>query len=263
MLQGSVTFTSTVTSTATMPTGNVSFMDGSTLLGTVALNNGTATLMTSSLATGSHNITVVYGGDANYLTASSTAVVETVLDFLLKPTGSAGASQTVVPGSAATYQVAITPTTGTSFPVAATLTVSGLPAGATATLNTTPWSQLSATSWQVPATTTLDNVSLTFRVPGETAANHVPRDPGGNVPSIAWGLLLLPFAYRLRRAGGKLMGRVAMLLVVVAGLAAIGGMAGCGAHNGFFGQAPQNYTVTVTVTAGSVSHSTDLTLNVQ
>jgi hypothetical protein len=51
--------------------------------------------------------------------------------------------------------------------------------------------------------------------------------------------------------------------MMAAALTAIAGLSGCGSRNGFFGEAPRTYTVTVTVTAGSVSHSTDLTLNVQ
>ena len=262
MLLGPVTFTTAVTSSGSMPSGTVNFTDGGTVLGTAVLSNGTASLTTSALTAGTHTISVVYGGDANYLTRSSNTVPETVLDFSLKPAGSAGVSQTVVPGNSAVYQVAITPTIGANFPVAATLTVSGLPQGATAKLNTAPWTQLSATSWQVPATTTLDDVSLTFHVPGQAVAAQSTKG-SDRLPSAAWGILLLPFAYRFGRAGKRLAGRLVVLLITVAPLTAIVGLSGCGFHNGFFGQSPQAYTVTVTVTAGSVSHSTDLTLNVQ
>jgi len=166
----------------------------------------------------------------------------------------------VVPGSSATYHVAITPSSGTSFPVAAVLKVSGLPQGATATLNTAPWTQLTATSWQVPATTTLGNVSLAFHVPQQTPAPETARGAGGRLPT-ALGLLLLPFVYKLGRT--RLAGRLGVLLIVSSALTAIIGLSGCGVRTGFFGEAPQTYTVTVTVTAGSVSHTTDLTLNVQ
>ena len=63
-----VTFTATVTpSTAT---GTVTFKDGSTPLGTVSLSSGTATLPISAMAVGSHTISAVYNGDANFLTSS-------------------------------------------------------------------------------------------------------------------------------------------------------------------------------------------------
>ncbi len=48
------------------PTGTVQFMDGGVALGaTQTLVNGVASLTTSSLAAGSHNITAVYSGDTN------------------------------------------------------------------------------------------------------------------------------------------------------------------------------------------------------
>ncbi|MGD9924929.1 MAG: Ig-like domain-containing protein, partial [Pseudorhodoplanes sp.] len=58
-----VTFTATVTGLS--PTGSVTFRDGATVLGTVALSGGQANLSTSALAAGSHSITAEYGGDAN------------------------------------------------------------------------------------------------------------------------------------------------------------------------------------------------------
>ena len=60
------TFTATVNVTAPgsgVPTGMVTFKDGRTILGTVALGvSGTASIGTSALAVGSHTITVSYGG---------------------------------------------------------------------------------------------------------------------------------------------------------------------------------------------------------
>ena len=65
-----VTFTATVATKAAVagiPTGIVTFFDGSTVLGTGTLNaSGKATFSTCSLAVGSHTITVAYAGDANH-----------------------------------------------------------------------------------------------------------------------------------------------------------------------------------------------------
>jgi ABC-type glycerol-3-phosphate transport system substrate-binding protein len=57
--------------------------------------------------------------------------------------------------------------------------------------------------------------------------------------------------------------KVLLMLLLAAGMAATAGLGGCGSSNGFFGQPQSSYNVTVTVTAGSLSHSTNLTLNVQ
>jgi len=73
----SVTFTATVTAKSPgsgTPTGQVTFMDGSTQLGNATLSGGTATLTTSSLSVGNHAITVVYGGNTDFLTSTSTAL---------------------------------------------------------------------------------------------------------------------------------------------------------------------------------------------
>ena len=88
-LSQTVTLTATVTvvapgsSTPTGPTGTVTFSDGTTTLGTAALNSaGTATFSTSSLASEGHSITASYGGDANFAGSASTA---TSLSVTLAP----------------------------------------------------------------------------------------------------------------------------------------------------------------------------------
>ena len=76
-----VTFTATVfpQSGSGAPTGTVTFMDGSTSLGTAPLNGANqATFTTSSLAAGTHPITAVYGGDNSFATSTSAALSQTV-----------------------------------------------------------------------------------------------------------------------------------------------------------------------------------------
>jgi hypothetical protein len=71
-----VTFTVTVkSSTSGTPTGSVTFKDGSTALGTKALSGGKATFATTSLAVGTHSITVAYAGDVHFK-ASTTPVLK-------------------------------------------------------------------------------------------------------------------------------------------------------------------------------------------
>jgi hypothetical protein len=80
-----VTFTATVAPVAPgagVPTGTVTFRDGPTALGTgtlAAVSGGVqATFTTSTLATGSHTITAVYGGDASFAGSTSPAITHTV-----------------------------------------------------------------------------------------------------------------------------------------------------------------------------------------
>jgi hypothetical protein len=71
-----VTLTATVSGAS--PTGNVTFYDGMTVLGTQPLAAGTATLANVALAVGMHSLTAVYAGDANNATSTSAAVAVTV-----------------------------------------------------------------------------------------------------------------------------------------------------------------------------------------
>lgn len=71
-----VTLTATVT--GTNATGNVTFKDGTTTIGTSAVTAGVATLATSFSTKASHSLKAVYAGDTNNLTSTSATVVETV-----------------------------------------------------------------------------------------------------------------------------------------------------------------------------------------
>ncbi len=71
-----VTFTATVTPSAI--TGNVTFSDGSTALGSAPITNGQAVFTTSALAPGSHSITSSLAGTSNFTAATSTAVTTPV-----------------------------------------------------------------------------------------------------------------------------------------------------------------------------------------
>jgi hypothetical protein len=63
-----------------MPTGTITFKDGNTVLGTVAVGSGgIATFVTGFAATGGHSITAVYSGSGNFLGGTSAAVTETVV----------------------------------------------------------------------------------------------------------------------------------------------------------------------------------------
>ncbi len=69
-----VTFTVTVSPLAPgggTPTGTVTFMDGLTRLGTASLIGGQATFTASNLTAGSHAISAVFSGDADFLASTS------------------------------------------------------------------------------------------------------------------------------------------------------------------------------------------------
>jgi hypothetical protein len=75
----SVTFTAAVTSAESNASGTVVFNDGSTTLGSGALNaSGIATFTTAGLALGVRSITAVYGGDSNNSGSTSAVLSQTV-----------------------------------------------------------------------------------------------------------------------------------------------------------------------------------------
>lgn len=145
----SVTFSDSIALvTGIPPTGTVTFYNGATSIGTVAItSSGGAMLMTVSLPAGTDNITAVYSGDSNYLSTSN-AVMETVSkaggsDALIASTLNAVAGQQVTLTDTLPIVAGIAPTgtvtfyTGTSAigissintSGAATLTTASLPVG--------------------------------------------------------------------------------------------------------------------------------------
>jgi sugar lactone lactonase YvrE len=75
-----VTFTASVaTSGTSAPTGSVKFSDGTVSVGTAVLSGtGVAAFSTTTLATGSHQVTAVYSGDDQNASATSSVLIEVV-----------------------------------------------------------------------------------------------------------------------------------------------------------------------------------------
>ncbi len=76
----SVTLSATVSSSNGTPANgeNVTFLSGTTTLGTGQLTSGVASLTTTALPVGTDSITAAYGGDTTFVGSSSTAVSQVV-----------------------------------------------------------------------------------------------------------------------------------------------------------------------------------------
>lgn len=232
--------------TAGVPTGTVSLMDGNSVLGSVQLGTAFTAL---GLPAGSHSIVAVYSGDPHFLSGSSAAVVVTVgapaADFTLASSGAS--TQTVAIGTAATFQFNVA-VQGAALSSPILLAVKGIPPGATASL-----SQAS-----VPPGSG-SRFTLTVQTPKATNIVPCPRQ------TVWWAILLLPAGmWRLRRTGGVRLAIVAASCILLALLPT-----GCGDRkNMSSGQShPSTYTITVTGTAtgssgGVLQHSADVTLEV-
>src|SRR5579864_1816302 len=132
----SVTFTATVKpSGSKAPTGIATFMDGSSFLGTATLVSSVGALTTSSLAAGTHSITVVYGGDANNARSTSAALTETVTASSSSTTTTlASSANPAIVGAAVTFTATVT-TSGSKTPTGNVTFSDGSTVLGTGTLN--------------------------------------------------------------------------------------------------------------------------------
>jgi hypothetical protein len=104
----SVTFTATLSGSGAKPTGNVTFLDGQTQLGTAPITAGVATYSTSTLAIGAHSITASYAGDSNYLASASSVVTEQVNPLLVPGVTLTTPTTTVNVGQPVTFTATLT-----------------------------------------------------------------------------------------------------------------------------------------------------------
>ena len=248
----SVTFTAQVTPTGSgTPTGTVTFLNGTTSLGTGTLNaGGQATYSTSSLAAGSYSVTATYGGDTTFAASTSSAVALTVTgagvgsDFTLA--ASVG-KLTIAAGKSGTDTITVTPMSG--FNQATSFACSGLPAAAACS-----FSPASVTPNGAAASST-----MTITTAAASGRNVNPWPFAGGGVAFAMGLFLV----RGRKHLPNVLGLVLLLL-------GIGGMAsGCGGSSSAksSGTPAGTSTVTITATSGTgttaLSHTTTLSLTIQ
>jgi hypothetical protein len=201
-----------------------------------------------------HTITATYSGDIDFLTSSNTStttVTVAPLDFTMTVTGPS--NQTVIPGSSISYQVTVTPDYG-SYAGTVNFVVSGLPTGATVTFSP---ANIAANGGQ-------QTITVTIKTAAAVAAIHVPARPsvGRRMEPFALAILLLFGIGGLRKRGRNLRRTLGVMVLLLGGAATLV-ISGCGGNNGYFAQAPQNYTVTITATAGNLVHTTTVTLNLQ
>jgi hypothetical protein len=148
----------------------------------------------------------------------------------------------------------------TAFTTAVIFSVSGLPPGATCTFSPGTLAAGLGTS-NVTFTVNLAGQSATFSDPIQLSKGRLP---------LALGLMLLPFASRLRRVARRLnrpvINRTICLAVLgFAGMAAFAGLTGCGeiTSGARLEILPQSYSLTITATSGLASNSTAVNLTVQ
>ncbi len=261
---------------AATPTQTVTFLNGSTVLGTASVNGNTATLVTTTLPTGTLNVVASYAGDINYVGSSSTAV-----PFIVSPAtfvlSSSTMSLTVPNGGSGNINFTVTPISGYSGTIG--IACSGLPANSSCSFNPNAFqikAYSSATS-TTPASggpQTVTVTILTGQVPVVAPpavgrlSSHGPFD---RLP-IAFAFLLLgPIGLtgrRLLKRHGKSRTSLVRLLTLLVFLAAgVGASIVSGCSSGLLGVTPAgSSTVKITVSGAPVAataQTAQLTLQVQ
>ena len=232
----SVTFTATAATTGSFvitPTGTVTFYDGTNNIGSGILTNGVATLTTSTLAAGLHQITATYPGSATMAPSRSVAVAEQVNSSL----ASAGTgflmsvSPTAFPvviGGSSSVVVSILELNNFSQPV--TLSCIGLPAESTCTFAIPT----------IPAAGGSTPLTVTVTAPHNCGVTTLSSLGGSTYLSIFAAVALAFFARRRRLLKGLLLAAVLCILPAISG---------CGNCTDL-GVKPGTYTFTVVGTAG-------------
>jgi hypothetical protein len=235
-----------------VPTGTVTFLDGSNSLGVAQLSaSGGATLGLASLPVGTNSISASYGGDANDSASTSAAItvdVSTPEYALVVSTSSVN----LTPGQRSTLAVTLIPENGFNLPI--TLTCSGLPQGANCAFDP---------STVTPSgTPVMSTVTITAPAMMAQEWRHAPRGARGGQLVFAWvmpwGFIpLLGFA-KTRRGSriGRWLFRLTLTAALVAGSLWV---SGCG-----YSANRVAFVVTITASAPNAqTHTSQITVNLQ
>ena len=248
------TFTATVSSTAGTPTGNVTFLDGVTSLGTAALSSGVATLSNNSLALGTHSITAQYLGNSDYVGSTSTATSQDVTApaITINTGGSSSTplTATVTAGGSGTLQFTLDSAGTLTTPI--TFSCLGLPTGAQCIFSP---DQVDPASLPVTVTVTITTTRL------EILGHRGPYNSPWTLAVVLPAVCLLPFAGR-RGKRRWLLGvlGLALLLALVLGVGC-GGSPNTPITNVQQSTSPGTYPVTIVAhSAGAVQGS--ITFNI-
>ncbi len=264
----SVTLTATVTSTAGMPAGSVTFYNGSTSLGVGTLNgSGVATLSSTALPAGTDTATATYAAAGNFAGSSSPGATLTISAAPVKPLGAYTVAAnpttlTIAAGGAGKTTLIFTPTGGYSGTVS--LSCLNLPANATCAFAANQVT-LSGNNQSV-------NTGLTINTTMQTAKNVPSNAPQSPFSPALFALVfwcpggLTGLAVLARRRKLVKTKRLWHLCLLLAGAWVFAlGLSGCGMHGFVANVTPGTSQVTVvaTGTSGSVvtTQTVALTIN--
>jgi streptogramin lyase len=239
-LDNAFVLTATVSSNYGTPVGNLTIYDGTTAIGSGALDgNGSFTLNISTMTRGNHLLTASYAGTTFFLPSVSPVLTEQIVDFSFTPLQ---ASKTVLPGQYVTYSLTVAPLLpATSMPSAIQLTQTGIP---------------DISSYKISVVTIpAGSGSTTFTVTISAPIGFAQSNRGG-IPTLALALMILPLSLRLNKRLRKRMQKLSIITFLLAALGAAMLIQGCGNVIN-----PRTYNIQITGTAGALTHTADLTMN--
>jgi len=231
------------------PTGTVAFYDGTTLLGTASVNNGSATFGAPLQATGKHSLLAVYSGDSNFNlnTSSTSTVTVTALTPAFSLSGTPS-TLTLVDGTSGLVTLGLS--ANATYSGTVSLTCSGAPANASCGFSS------SSVTLTAGSTTT---ATLVVGTTGAKATLHTPPSPWQSTAPIA-SIASLFAMFFARRRRMLLQGVLFVPLFAIVALGATG-CSGGGPTVPAVGK--QSFTITVTATpTGTAGTPQTTTVNV-
>ena len=245
-----ITLTATTNSPSGVPTGQVTFLDGNTSLGTSTLDGtGVAILRINTLAAGTHALTASYGGDDKFASSTAAAVTINIAnpDFSV---AAAPGSASVIAGQSTQFLLTVTPAGGFvnnvtfSCPPATGITCSFNPA------TVTPANGAASTTLTVTTSSTVSRYGML-----------APEWIGPWALLFALGLCSLAMwtSGKARTLRPSLMTATVAMAIVAMALA----IAGCGGYSSSKQANRGTATVLVTAQSGTLSHSTSVSVTVQ
>jgi large repetitive protein len=129
-----ITLSASVTGPGGTPSGTVTFLDGTTALGTAKLITGSATLSGLILAGGSHSLTVTYGGDLVFMPSTSGAS-SLAVSTATPATIVSSSPTTVAVGGTSAFSATVTGIAGAAIPTGQVVFTDGTTNLGTATLS--------------------------------------------------------------------------------------------------------------------------------
>jgi hypothetical protein len=244
----------TATVTGINPTGSVTFVSGTTTLGTAIVSNGTATLPYSFTAAGTYAVVANYAGDSANLasTSNSVSVVVIAPDFTISASPS---SATITAGQSATTTLTVTPIGGYSETLH--FSCGTLPAGVACTFTPS-----SLTPNGVAATVGL---TVTTTAPGVAEQRTLDR----GLSAIAWaGVIFLAFSPKRMWRMNHLLKHSCLLLLLIGALVSLSGCSSGSSpnppnNNPGTPTGAQTIAITAADSSGNLSHPINFVVTVQ